>query len=165
MLASQFRRRCARDVPYDDLISEATYALVRAAMSFDPGRGVPFSAFATNGIKMYLIQFTRAWRNRYRFWHAISQCAEKDVGEITGHSSHKNRDVCDEVGDREACDQIRKRLPAQWWGVLSDYMQGDNQEEIALKRGVCRQRGHQLLKKAREMAFKSFEELAAVYCA
>jgi RNA polymerase sigma-B factor len=40
------RRYCRRGEAYDDLVQVASVGLVAAARRFDPGRGVPFAAFA-----------------------------------------------------------------------------------------------------------------------
>ena len=44
------KARSATHVDLDDLLSAARLGLARAAMSYDPARGIPFGAFASSQI-------------------------------------------------------------------------------------------------------------------
>jgi RNA polymerase sigma factor (sigma-70 family) len=150
-LAWRFARRHARDVPADELVSESMFALVRAASAFDPARDVPFGAYATLCIKRQVIGFINAWRRRNRF----ELLTEAGDAIVRGTPNRGRRDISDEVGDREACAQIRSRLPAKWWGMLSDYYtEGDHQDDLAAKHGMSRQRAGQIVHKALQRARK-----------
>src|SRR5918994_440129 len=50
-VAWRFARRNARDVPTDELVAEALYALTYAAGLYDANRDVPFGAYASRVIR------------------------------------------------------------------------------------------------------------------
>ena len=55
-VAWRFARRHARDVPVDELIAEALFALTYAASQYRESRGVPFEGYAHMVIRHWLMQ-------------------------------------------------------------------------------------------------------------
>lgn len=53
------KARSATHVDLDDLLSAARLGLARAAMSYDPGRGIPFGAFASSQINWAMLSEMR----------------------------------------------------------------------------------------------------------
>lgn len=60
VLVAERRRRVPRHVNHDDLVSAGMMALVLSARAYDPGRGVPFPAFAAFRIRLALTDELRA---------------------------------------------------------------------------------------------------------
>ena len=58
------RANTARDVPADELISEALFGLTYAAGRYDEDRHVPFGAYANMVIRHRLIQTVIRWRDK-----------------------------------------------------------------------------------------------------
>lgn len=63
MLARQLRRQCGPHVQVDDLASQGREALLGAARSFDPDRGVPFRRWANLRIRGSMIDAIRSHGN------------------------------------------------------------------------------------------------------
>lgn len=63
MLARQLRRQCGPYVQVDDLASQGREALLAAARSFDPDRGVPFRRWANLRIRGGMIDAIRQYGN------------------------------------------------------------------------------------------------------
>src|SRR5947209_4346348 len=61
-----FARARATDVPPDELIAEAFYALTYAAGMFRQAKGVPFGAYATMVIRHRLTKAILSWRKARR---------------------------------------------------------------------------------------------------
>jgi RNA polymerase sigma factor for flagellar operon FliA len=60
ILARQLRRQCGPHVQVDDLASQGREALLAAARSFDPARGVPFRRWANLRVRGSMIDAIRA---------------------------------------------------------------------------------------------------------
>jgi RNA polymerase sigma factor FliA len=63
MLARQLRRQCGPYVQVDDLASQGREALLAAARSFDPDRGVPFRRWANLRIRGAMLDAIRSHGN------------------------------------------------------------------------------------------------------
>lgn len=63
MLARQLRRQCGPYVQVDDLASQGREALLAAARSFDPDRGVPFRRWANLRVRGAMVDAIRSHGN------------------------------------------------------------------------------------------------------
>ena len=155
-LAWRFARRYARDMPADELIAEALYALTYAAGMFDEKRQVPFGAYANMVIKHRLIQAILSWRRGKR----VGPMPVLFDGE--GEWEVKDRpgpDVPTMTAAQEMCDRVRRVLPARWFTVLHLFHgEGRTLEEIGDQFGVSRQRVQQLVVKASKRVQQCFPE-------
>jgi RNA polymerase sigma factor (sigma-70 family) len=155
-LAWRFARRYARDMPVDELIAEALYALTYAAGIFDEKREVPFGAYANMVIKHRLIQAILSWRRARRV--GPMPLLFDGEGEWEAES-RPGPDVPTTTATQEMCDRVRRALPARWFAVLHLYHgEGRTLEEIGDHLGVSRQRVQQLVIKARERVQRCFPE-------
>ncbi len=84
MLARQMRRQFGSYVQVDDLVSQGREALLGAARSFDPDRGVPFRRWANLRIRGAMIDFVRSQGNLprrvYRRLRALQAATQVQEG-------------------------------------------------------------------------------------
>jgi len=156
-LAWKFARHNARDVPADELISEALYGLTYAAGLFDESRGVPFGAYATLVIRHRLIHAIIRWRRARRIIVPLPVRFGSE-GE-TWEAEDRNPPPEAHVGAaaREMCERVRRILPARWYTALRLYhAEGYSLSEVAARMGITRNRVRQLLDKAQDQARESF---------
>jgi RNA polymerase sigma factor (sigma-70 family) len=154
-LAWKFARRHARDVPAEELVSEALYALTYAAGLFDEAREVPFGAYATMVIKHRLIQAITNWRR-------LKVCPTPLMfdGELEREAQRRPvADVSDRSVTDEMCERVRNVLPRRWYDILHLYHgEGYTLEEIGDRLGVSRQRVGQLVGRAEDRLKRVFPE-------
>jgi len=96
LLASIARRFTSPRFPLDELVSEGTLPLIRAAELFDPSRGTRFSTYATHAIRNHLVKMTRRESRRYTRETATEGAILENV---TGQDGQHGSDVFSE-GER-----------------------------------------------------------------
>ena len=154
-LAWKFARHSARDVPADELISEALFGLTYAAGLFDESRGVPFGAYATLVIRHRLIQAIFRWRRARRIVAPLPVLSDEETWEA--EDDHPPPDAHAGVAAREMCERVRRILPARWYDALClHHVEGHSLTEVGARLGISRERVRQLLDKAHEQARQSF---------
>lgn len=148
-LAWKQYQNCARTVPLDELRGEALYGLVYAAGMFDPGRNVPFAAYASLAITHRLIHAVTVWRRGGRLAHVrFTDLTAQTTNEFDTPCLH-TRESIDEAGIHELIERVRQLLPPRWFQALQlYYAHGHTLEEVGHQLGVTRERVRQLLNKA-----------------
>ncbi|HJZ92185.1 MAG TPA: sigma-70 family RNA polymerase sigma factor [Gemmataceae bacterium] len=159
-LAWRFAQCAARDVPADELLSEALYGLTYAAGHYDPGRGVPFPAYATLVIRHRLIQMVLRWRrNRVG---ALPIWTDADDVPWEAEDPRPGPDLCTGAAAREMCERVRNILPARWYAILRlCHVEGRSFQEVAARVGLSRQRVRQIARLAAARAREHFPEWTA----
>ena len=98
-LARQVSQRVPTAVGLEDLVGYGNEAVVTAARTFDPGRGVPFGAWATLRIRGAMLDGVRAWSRGERSWlrSVRAQEASDAVEEayLEDHASGRSVDQAD----------------------------------------------------------------------
>jgi RNA polymerase sigma factor (sigma-70 family) len=155
-LAWKHYQSSARLVPLDELRGEALYGLVYAAGMFDPGRGVPFGAYATLAITHRLIQAVNVWRRGGRLapvrFTDLTASTQRDFDT----PCLRTREPLDHAVLDELIDRVRRMLPPRWFqALLLYYAHGHTLEEVGHRLGVTRERVRQLLTKAMGRARKT----------
>ena len=140
---------CAGTMPLEELRGEAFYGLVYAAGMFDPGRGVPFGAYATMAITHRLIQAVNVWRRGGRLAHIrFTDLTAGAAHEFDTPCPHTHESI-DQAARHEQIERIRRLLPPRWFQALQlYYAHGFTLEEVGHRLGVTRERVRQLLTKA-----------------
>jgi len=152
-LAWKFARYAARDVPAEELISEALFALTNAAGQFDETRGVPFPAYAALAIRRRLIASVVTWRRGQ--W-------VRTLSDRLPDADWESADPGAGAAAREMCERVREILPARWYAALRLYhAEGCSMEEIGARLGISRERVRQLVRKATRLARQHFPEWTA----
>ena len=150
-------RHLARDVPADELTSEALYALTYAASLYDPGRSVPFGAYATMVIRQRLILLVAAWRRARRAVRRVPGADRDD--DVWEAEARPGLDVLTATATHELCDRVRELLPPRWYTFLRlHHGEGRTLEEIGTRYGVTRQRVRELVVKAAQRVREHFPE-------
>jgi RNA polymerase sigma factor (sigma-70 family) len=156
-----FHRRHARNIPAEDLIAEALYALCYAASKFEPGHGVPIEAYAVMVVRHHLI----ATSNRHRAARRLptvgdsALCgfsADRDDLTLAGLAVGHELDPAAEVETRELLRRVKRAMPPAEYRVLHLRYGCDCTAREAGKRvGVRRQDAERLvgraMRKAREV--------------
>ena len=146
-LAWRFARRSAPDVPVEEFISEAFFALTYAAGRFEEERGVPFQAYAAMVIKHRLIYTILSWRRARRIGPLPRGC---EAGTPLDFADRSGPDIPSSTATQEMCDRIREVLPSSWFDALQlCYGEGRTYEEIGSHLGISRQRAQQIVVQAR----------------
>jgi RNA polymerase sigma factor (sigma-70 family) len=158
-LAWWFARERARDVPVDELISEALYGLAYAAGKYDADREVPFGAYATMVIRCRLKNGARVWR-RMRGIPAVSaQVVREDDWWERVEDRRSAPDPAAAEAARALCERVRRAMPARWYKVMYlHHAEGLSLRQIARRLGVTRERVSQLVTKATRKARRVFRD-------
>jgi RNA polymerase sigma factor (sigma-70 family) len=157
-LALTFVRHKSCDVPAEELISEALYALTCAAAQFDEGRGVPFEAYARLVIRHRLGRVVVSWRRARRVRPLPVRRDSKDPTWET-EDRQPPPDQCARSAAREFCEQVRQILPARWYDALRlHHAEGHSLAQVARRLGITHVRARQLIIKAREQARRCLPE-------
>lgn len=121
MLARQLRRQCGPYVQLDDLASQGREALLAAARSFDPDRGVPFRRWANLRIRGGMIDAVRSHGNLprrvYRKLRAIQ--AADQVHETAAEEQSAAPVTSPEQAAAAISDQLGSAAMAMAIGFLS----------------------------------------------
>jgi RNA polymerase sigma factor (sigma-70 family) len=155
-MAWKFARHSARDIPVEELIAEALYALTYAAGLFDRKRGVPFPAYAVMVIKHRLIHVILGWRRAKRVGPLPRVCESEAELEP---ANRPGPDIPTSTATQEMCDRIREVLPSSWFDALQlCYGEDYTFEEIGDHMGISRQRAQQLVVRARRRLQQFFPD-------
>jgi RNA polymerase sigma factor (sigma-70 family) len=145
-LAWWFARNTCRDVPADELISEALHGLTYAAGRYDESRHVPFIAYAKMVIRHRLIQAVIKWRDNR---HAQLPEWSDLTGEQWEVEDRRSLDLCNQAAALELCNRVRWALQPRWYKALRLYYgRGWTLEDIGKLQGISRQRVAQVIEKA-----------------
>jgi RNA polymerase sigma factor for flagellar operon FliA len=121
MLARQVRRQFGPYVQFDDLASQGREALLGAARSFDPERGVPFRKWASLRVRGALIDAVRSNGNLprrvYRKLRAV-QAADR-VHEAAGEEQAAAPPGTPQAADARLTDQLGTAAMAMALSFLS----------------------------------------------
>jgi RNA polymerase sigma factor for flagellar operon FliA len=121
MLARQLRRQCGPYVQVDDLASQGREALLAAARSFDPERGVPFRRWANLRIRGGMIDAVRSHGNLprrvYRKLRAIQ--AADHVHDAAAEEQSANPAKSPEEAAARISDQLGSAAMAMAIGFLT----------------------------------------------
>ena len=157
-IALTFVRRKVCDVPAEELISEALYALTCAAAEFDEARGVPFEAYARLVIRRRLGRVVVSWRRARRIRLVPVRRNSKDRGWDV-EDRQQPPDQCAQLAAREFCEQVRQILPARWYDALRlHHVEGHSLAQVARRLGITHVRARQLVIKARDQARRCLPE-------
>src|SRR5262245_11288173 len=117
-LAWRMHRQHARDVPVDELIAEALYALTYAAAMFDEARQVPFEPYAVLTIRHRLAHFVRSWR--HNAWQAGQYPEQVSADDAPWEAADDNPAPHPVTGlvAREMCDRVRRGASGAAAGVV-----------------------------------------------
>jgi RNA polymerase sigma factor (sigma-70 family) len=155
-LAWTFARHYARDMPIDELISEALFSLTYASGLFDESRGVPFSAYASLVIRHGLIQEIIRWRRLRRIGRMPTFPESESKTEA---EDRPTSDLERGVAAREMCRRVREVLPAHMYDALWLFHgKGHSLKEIGKRMGVSRQRIRQMMAQAQRRLREFFPE-------
>lgn len=151
--AAKVMRRVPAHVRYDDLFSAGQLALVKAAASFDPSRGVDFPAFALRRIQGAMLDELRSvdWASRgvRRMAREIDEVrarlrqslgrevSDQEVAETMGIEVHKVAEVAGDVY-RAVVTSLDCDAPEQASTPLTLLGSSDLPEEAALRREQMR---------------------------
>lgn len=144
-----------RCVDRQDLHAAALLGLVRAARTFDPGRGVPFLAFARSRMRWAVLDelrssdhLTRSARRRTReavpvpATDVFVRLADVDVADPTAATPEGDALECELV---ESVRAAVARLPARHRAVILGYfVEGREMRDLAVELGVTPSRVSQL---------------------
>ena len=155
-LAWEWARSRARDIPADELIAEALFALTYAAGLYEEDRGLAFGAYARIVIRHRLCQCIAQWR-RARRMHSLPIVAGPEGPFELEPEDHPTLDVCSDRAAHEMCRHVRAVLPERLYQVLClRHAEGRTLTEIASRLGVTRQRVKQLMTMARNHVRECF---------
>jgi RNA polymerase sigma factor (sigma-70 family) len=149
-LALAYTNRYATDVPAEELVSEALFALVYAAGRYDESRGIPFPAYA----KLVIHHVMKFAVERWRRWNRTGQIpiGESDR-QLDAEDCRPRPDLCGKLTAAELLERARDVLPARWFDALK-LRHGEEWtlQEIGERLDVSPQRVAQLLEKGMELA-------------
>jgi len=121
MLARQLRRQFGPYVQHDDLVSQGREALLAAARSFDPDRGLVFRRWASLRVRGAMIDSVRSSGNLprrvYRKLRAV-QAADR-VHEVAGEEQAAAPPKTPEEADAKISDQLGTAAMAMAIGFLA----------------------------------------------
>ena len=139
-IAWKFARGEAKNVPAEDLVSEALLGLAYAAAKFDPARNVPFKKYATMVICHRLRHLNTWWRRRQDRERPMPTLAHS--GEDWQPPGPEDPDADGQALDRaNVLERVRRILPpADAELVRLHCCEGVSLAEVARRRGVTRQR-------------------------
>lgn len=162
--AEHTRRSASRGIIAEDIQSAALEGLVRAAESFDPSRGVPFTAYAHQRVRGAVLDFLREWDHISRHFRATAKALDVDLPLAPLSLDQLAEDAGNQVPDRNACDALLKAEREQVIAhletsaaVLSQrlrtvlflyYSEGKKLVEIGASLGVTESRACQMLNEA-----------------
>jgi RNA polymerase sigma factor (sigma-70 family) len=110
----------------------------------------PFGAYATIGIKRWLIRFIEKWRNQNRPLRHFPAALE-----LTDPNSESS-DSSDYAENVEMVHRVRREMPPRCFDVLTRYyVQGETLDQIGQVIGMSRQRAGQINDKALQRARKA----------
>jgi RNA polymerase sigma factor (sigma-70 family) len=142
-IAWRFARHHLTDVPVEELISEALFALTYAAGLFDPARGVPFRMYAAIVIRHRLIRVGIVWRR-----HERTNLASGECDPIEQEPFRPEEEIDTPFAD-SVCAKLRGTLPQRWYNVLWLHCtEGLTLEEIGDQLGVSKQRAQKIITQA-----------------
>jgi RNA polymerase sigma factor (sigma-70 family) len=144
-LAISYRRRCAADVPLEEMTGEALVALTYAAARFDPARNVPLKNWAVLVIHDALAKVAQRWR---RWRQAVPWPFADDGRPIEWVQTATDPSECLDVA--VLLDRAREVLPAKLYRVLQwRFGDGLTLNEIGQRLGgVTHQRAARLVDSA-----------------
>ncbi len=153
-LARQQYRRCRRQVPLDELSSEALVALTDAAGRFDVQRGIPFGAYVTVVIRRRLTRTVALWRRQRLAFICFTDLAPASRAGQAPDEAICRSDECDEtIAVGELIDKVRQALPARWFVVLQMYYLNEHSlEAVGQQIGLSRERVRKLVAKSLQQA-------------
>ncbi|MCH8829970.1 MAG: sigma-70 family RNA polymerase sigma factor [Planctomycetes bacterium] len=160
LLASIARRFTSPRFPLDELVSEGTLPLIRAAELFDPSRGTRFSTYATHAIRNHLVKMTRRESRRCVRETATAAAILENV---TGQDGQNGSGVFSESERAEIADRFhdgigavlsqRERFIVSARFGLGPFSRGKTFAEIARMVNLSRERvrvlSHRALEKLR----------------
>ncbi|MDF2693155.1 MAG: polymerase sigma factor for flagellar operon [Labilithrix sp.] len=121
MLARQMRRQFGMHVQIDDLASQGREALLAAARSFDPDRGIPFRRWANLRVRGAMIDSVRQSGNLpkrvYRKLRAVQ--AADAVHEAANEENASSPPQTPEAADAKLGDQLGSAAMAMAIGFLA----------------------------------------------
>lgn len=121
LVARQLRRQFGPYVQYDDLVSQGREALLAAARSFDPERGLVFRRWANLRVRGAMIDSVRSGGNLprrvYRKLRAM-QAAER-VHEVAAEEQAAAPPTTAEAADAKIADQLSSAAMAMAIGFLA----------------------------------------------
>lgn len=143
----------------DDAISEGMYGLMRAAVLYDPSRGLQFSTLGVMCIRNQIMSWIRK-ETTQRKMVAIS--IDMVVSEGSGKSAGKTwAETLPAVDDTEqdavlwlneyAIQKMEEQGKGHWVQLLMENANGATMEELAAESGVTKQRICKQIHQARNM--------------
>ncbi|UCE59632.1 MAG: sigma-70 family RNA polymerase sigma factor [Phycisphaerales bacterium] len=136
-----------RGLDYDDLRSEAMYALVRAVEGFDPWRGFRLSTYACNAIVRSLIQLARK-TNTYRLRFPVEHEDWQEPLEKSDSQNELRDDRLHRVLKGNLCGLTHREAAVIGWRFPLDGRLGLTLGEVGEAIGLSKERVRQIQKSA-----------------
>ncbi|MFH0983427.1 MAG: sigma-70 family RNA polymerase sigma factor [Planctomycetota bacterium] len=107
---SMIRRFKCHELDHDDLVSDALFALARAAEQFNPWRGYRFSTYACTAIARALINRSKrglSYRRRFPFRHDVSfELSERVDTQTELYVERLRRALTENLGDLNELETV-----------------------------------------------------------
>lgn len=140
-LVDRFVRTCSilQSVPIDDLHQEGYVAMLLAARSFDPSRGVRFSSYASVGIRNRLLSLADQLKRSPR----LVTAAPVVLGNTISKGNSSVLDVADEIEALLGALQLPERDMVEGY-----YLRGERQQDLGALWGCTDSAVNERLRKA-----------------
>jgi RNA polymerase sigma factor (sigma-70 family) len=151
--------RIAYSRVWDELESAALFALVQAAVTFDPSRNIPFPTYARHRIRGALRDTqrdsgARGWAKRWKFKKPTSQVPLSPTSEERGLVLNTREDppIGAALERSEEVERCLRRLPSRHASACRQlYLDGKPRNEVAEELGCSRSRLSVIHREARIM--------------
>lgn len=125
----------------DDILSEGSIGLVKAAKSYDSNKGVKFSTYASKCIQLQMLYYIRRVK---RHWYLPSLDDKISNELVLGDMILDNSiDIVESLIETDYNNLLTieiKKLPERYRIVMENVLNGRTQSEIAKDLGVSRSR-------------------------
>ncbi len=146
----------------DDLVQEGNIALLKAFMSYDPSKGVPFSDYAFIVVRNRVLNFLRKEKKlEVPAVFNLNDCETVDAFELIPSSALSPEDAMVIAEFKDKLTQfVKTSLTDEEKSVLSLYFDGMSYREISLKLGIRIKRVDNVLLKVKRK-LKNFLDIDA----
>jgi len=138
-LAHKWRNRTMGDP--DAFESEALHGLIKAALAFDPSRGIKFITYAHRAIDMVLLQLVKGRKGK------LPMAPQEDTDEYIGYDLPDTRTPAPgtPVDNAELLPLVRRVLPPrQQDALLSHVVEGQTLQAVGDRMRISKERVRQL---------------------
>ena len=145
---------------YDDIIQEGFVGLWQAMQYYDVNRhNVKFSTYACSCIEHRLRDAIRKYGNSYDRNGELTALDNEECIQFQKALSEYNRfDSVETNGAKDLVSEIKRISSPRWVKLMSEYMSGYNQTDLAEKYGLTRQALKSILYKIKGRAIRKIGE-------